>query len=119
MSTLVFKLKSFFNKMFWMEFTSSGYPIWIGKSAKQNDQLTFQLAHKKDLWFHIDQTSGPHIILHCEGKPVTDQDLQETCEITRRYSKSKNKVIYTQILNVEKKKHSKAGEVYITNPSWQ
>lgn len=41
-----------------------GTKILFGKSAKQNDCLTFLLeTAKKHLWFHILGESGPHVIL--------------------------------------------------------
>jgi predicted ribosome quality control (RQC) complex YloA/Tae2 family protein len=98
-------------KEYHLLYTQSKLPIWVGKNAKMNDVMTFQLAHKKDLWFHVKDIPGPHVILHCEEHPVTSQDIQDAIQITQHYSKSKNPILYTQVLNVEKNKYSKAGQV--------
>lgn len=98
-------------KEYHLLYTQSKLPIWVGKNAKMNDVMTFQLAHKKDLWFHVKDIPGPHVILHCENNPVTAQDIQDAIQITQHYSKSKNPILYTQIINVEKNKYSKAGQV--------
>ena len=45
-----------------------GTKILFGKSAKQNDCLTFLLeTAKKHLWFHILGESGPHVILKTDA----------------------------------------------------
>ena len=37
--------------------------IYFGKNAKQNDNLTFKKANKNDLFFHVKNQHGSHVIL--------------------------------------------------------
>ncbi len=45
------------------EFHFKGYPIWVGKSARDNDALTFKFAHKEDWWLHVQGYRGAHVII--------------------------------------------------------
>ncbi len=37
-----------------MRFVSTdGYPIYVGRNNRQNDELTGKLAQKNDLWLHV------------------------------------------------------------------
>ncbi|MCA9562978.1 MAG: NFACT family protein [Myxococcales bacterium] len=51
----------------------AGLPIWVGKSAEDNDRLT-KLARGRDLWLHIDATSGAHVVIRLEKGQQTDHE---------------------------------------------
>ena len=51
-----------------MVFTSTdGYHIYVGKNNRQNEELTFKLARKDDLWLHAQKVHGSHVIIACHG----------------------------------------------------
>ena len=55
----------------------SGFAVLVGKNNLQNEKLTFSIAAKQDLWFHVKGRPGPHVILHIEGdRTVTEADLE-------------------------------------------
>ncbi len=41
----------------------NGWEIRVGRSAADNDVLTHELAHPRDLWLHVHGASGSHVIL--------------------------------------------------------
>ncbi len=43
--------------------SASGLEIWVGRSARDNHELTFHHARGRDLWFHVTGRPGPHVIL--------------------------------------------------------
>ena len=43
--------------------TSGGYTVLVGKNNMQNDNLTFKIAAKDDIWFHVKDMPGSHVIL--------------------------------------------------------
>lgn len=94
-------------------------PIWIGKNARANDRLTFQLAHPQDLWFHVQGAPGAHVVLHTEGRVIpTAADLQDACDWARRHSKAaataaKPPVTCVEIHQLSKSKYDKPGQVKI------
>ena len=49
-----------------MRFESTdGYPIYVGRNNQQNEELTFKLARKDDLWCHASKVHGSHVIISC------------------------------------------------------
>ncbi len=99
--------------------TSSGYPVLVGRNNIQNDHLTFKLAAKDDIWFHVKDIPGSHVILVTEGEEPSEQDYTEAAEIAAYYSKASGAPVavdYTKVKNVKKPSGSKPGFViYKTN----
>lgn len=99
-------------------FTRNHIPIWIGKNARSNDILTFQLAHPNDLWFHAKDTPGAHVVLRTEGTIVpTPADIQDASDYARRHSKASSDrnapVTRASIHQLFKTKYDKPGQVRI------
>ncbi len=44
-------------------FEKDGYEILVGRSAKDNDALTFGEAAPDDLWLHAQGHSGSHVVI--------------------------------------------------------
>lgn len=100
--------------------TSGGFEVLCGKNNIQNEHVTFKLASKGDMWFHVKNMPGSHVVLLCGGKEPSDRDLTEAAIIAATYSKAAEgvpaPVDYTQIKNVKKPPGSKPGYVtYKTN----
>ena len=49
-----------------------GGTILVGRSARENDHVTFHLAGPDDLWFHARGVAGAHVILKADGTPRDD-----------------------------------------------
>ncbi|MBE6606287.1 MAG: fibronectin/fibrinogen-binding protein [Ruminococcaceae bacterium] len=104
-----------------LEFTSeSGYRILCGKNNSQNDYITTKLAGKFDLWFHVKNAPGSHVILMSGGEEPDAVDFTQAATIAAYYSKLSDgesvAVDYTQVKNVKKPNGSKPGFViYTTN----
>jgi len=104
-----------------MEFkTSDGYRVLCGKNNIQNDQLTFKMAAKGDLWFHAKGAPGSHVVLLCNGEEPSERDYTEAATIAATYSGygegGQIPVDYTRIKNVKKPPAAKPGYVtYSTN----
>jgi len=45
-----------------------GFEAWIGRNARENDELTFHHARKYDLWLHARGVPGSHVILRVPGR---------------------------------------------------
>src|SRR5207247_2681269 len=52
-----------------------GRDILIGKGARENDELTFDVASPEDFWFHVADYSGSHVVVRNPGK---DRELEES-----------------------------------------
>lgn len=104
-----------------MEFrTSGGYRMVCGKNNTQNDYITFKLAGKLDLWFHVKGAPGSHVVLICNGEEPSEQDYTEAAVLAATYSGANGSgqipVDYTRVKNIKKPPASKPGYVtYSTN----
>lgn len=99
--------------------TSSGYRLLVGRNNTQNDQLTFRIAGKGDLWFHVKDMPGSHVILLCDGEEPTERDYTEAASVAAYHSKATADLVavdYTRVKNVKKPQGAKPGFViYKTN----
>ncbi len=98
------------------EFLSpSGFRIWVGKSARQNDEMTFHLAHKKDLWLHARHSRGSHVLIRCAGAAVDRKDLNFAARLAARFSEEKHSglvsVVCTERRYVSKIRGAAPGKV--------
>lgn len=103
------------------EYTScEGYRILVGKNNKQNDYLTTVLANKNDLWFHVKNIAGSHVLVLCGGNDVSDETILQAAGLAAFNSKAASSsnvaVDYTPVKFVKKPNGAKAGMViYTTN----
>ncbi|MBN1755792.1 NFACT family protein [bacterium] len=101
------------------EFVSSeGLKIWVGKSARGNDELTFKQAKLDDLWLHAENIKGSHVIVRTSGKKEIPQNtLLEAAALAAHYSKSRYSglvpVIYTKRRYVQRIKNAPPGMVKV------
>lgn len=99
--------------------SSEGYDILVGKNNKQNDMLTTKTASKDDLWFHVKDQPGSHVVVRCEGKTPGEATIFEAAMLAAYFSKAKMSsnaaVDYTLIKFVKKPKSAKAGMVIYTD----
>ncbi len=99
--------------------TSGGYELLVGRNNIQNDNLTFKTAGKGDLWFHVKDIPGSHVIMLCNGEEPSEQDYTEAAAVAAKYSKATGDLVavdYTRVKNIKKPGGSKPGFViYKTN----
>ena len=48
--------------------SADGTEILVGRSARDNDRLTFQVARGQDVWLHARDVAGSHVILRSRGQ---------------------------------------------------
>ncbi len=100
--------------------SSDGFPIWVGKNNRQNDQLTLRQASKNDLWFHTKNIPGSHVVLVTQGQEPGKQAIQEAAMLAAYYSRGRESsnvaVDYTRVREVSKPQGSAPGMViYVGN----
>ena len=72
-----------------MRFESTdGYPIYVGRNNKQNDELTFKLARKDDIWCHASKVHGSHVIISCGGTTPPDDTITQAAQLAAYYSET-------------------------------
>ena len=101
-------------------FTSSdGLAIYVGRNARENDELTFGLAKSDDLWLHARGTSGSHVVVRLEkGNDPPPETVRDAATLALLYSdlkkSGKGDVIYTRRKWVKKAKGKAPGAVIVT-----
>lgn len=72
-----------------MRFESTdGFPIYVGRNNRQNDELTFKLARKDDIWCHASKVHGSHVIIACNGKKPPDNTVTQAAQLAAFYSET-------------------------------
>ena len=72
-----------------MRFESTdGYPIYVGRNNRQNDELTFKSARKDDIWCHASKVHGSHVIISCGGTTPPDDTITQAAQLAAYYSEA-------------------------------
>lgn len=101
-----------------MEFLSSGQiKILVGKNNVQNDELTFKNALQNELWLHIKDFHGSHVIIKSEAPD--NATIEQAAALAAFYSKTKGEgtctVDATKRKYVKKISGAEKGKVTYTN----
>ena len=99
-----------------MRFESTdGYPIYVGRNNRQNDELTFKLARKDDIWCHASKVHGSHVIISCGGTVPPDDTVTQAAQLAAYYSETSGgqniPVDVTTVKQVKKTPGGKPGMV--------
>jgi predicted ribosome quality control (RQC) complex YloA/Tae2 family protein len=96
--------------------SSDGLEILVGRTANDNDRLTFKIAQPHDSWLHAADYGGSHVIVrNPTRKEVPQRTLIEAAQLAAFFSQAKKNpkadVHYTQRKFVSKIKGGKPGLV--------
>lgn len=68
-----------------------GTEILVGRSARDNDELTLKVARGNDLWLHTADTPGSHVVLRVErGREPADEDVLDAAHLAVHFSPLKD-----------------------------
>lgn len=102
-----------------ISYSIDGFKVLIGRNNKQNDELTFKIANSNDIWFHVKDFHGSHVILFTNGEAPSQGIINKCAALAAFYSKATNSsnvpVDYTFVKNVKKYKNAKPGMVIYTS----
>lgn len=69
-------------------YASDGTKIWVGKNNLQNDQLTLHTAKKTDIWLHVKDIPGSHVII--DSSDPSEKTLLEAAKLAAYFSKARD-----------------------------
>jgi len=98
-----------------------GFDVYIGKNNKQNDYLYSKISSPDDLWFHVLNTPGSHIIVKISQtkQKLSDETIFEIAKLAKKYSTAKDStkapVVYTLRKYVKRPNSTKSGFVVYKN----
>jgi predicted ribosome quality control (RQC) complex YloA/Tae2 family protein len=94
-----------------------GREILVGRSSRENDELTFQMATPDDFWLHAGDYSGSHVVIRnpSREKEPPENVLTKAAQLAAYFSQARNsskvEVHYTHRKHVSKPRKAKPGLV--------
>ena len=66
-----------------------GFPILVGRNARQNEIVTFSEAGRDDLWLHVREGPGAHVVIRCGGQPVPAPTRTAAAQLAAWFSRQR------------------------------
>ncbi len=91
--------------------------ILVGRTARDNDALTFRIASQRDFWLHVAGSPGSHVIVrNPEGlTSLPRETLRFAATLAARHSKARDagrvSVHVAQVKDVSRPRGAPAGQV--------
>ena len=98
-----------------LKYVYNGYEIFVGRNHTENNHLTFEKAKNNDIWLHVRDIPGSHVIIVTNKKKVDQDTLYYAAGLAALHSKGEGRKIidYTERSNV--KRTNKFGNVTFNN----
>jgi predicted ribosome quality control (RQC) complex YloA/Tae2 family protein len=71
-------------------FQMDSHSLIVGRNARENEEVTFRLARRDDLWLHARQRTGAHVILHSLQNEPSDEVLRAAAGVAAYFSEGRN-----------------------------
>jgi predicted ribosome quality control (RQC) complex YloA/Tae2 family protein len=99
--------------------STDGYEILVGRTARDNDTLTFRIAHPNDLWMHAGDYPGSHVVVrNPTRKEIPHRTIIEAAQLAGKFSQAsadaKVVIHYTQRKFLSKPKGAAPGLVRLS-----
>ena len=98
--------------------SQGGAPILVGRSARDNDALTFRVARGNDLWLHARGLQGAHVVVPGAGESPDARTLGDAALLAAHFSAGRGEdrveIAWTRCKYVRKAKGAPAGSVIVT-----
>ena len=76
--------------------------IYVGRNNLQNEELTFKMARKEELWFHAKDIPGSHVVISGNLNP-TDEVKTDAAELAAYFSKGRlSNLVQVDMIEVKK-----------------
>lgn len=90
-----------------LRYTSQdGFLILVGRNNLQNEQLTLKTARGKDMWFHVKNAPGSHVVVMSEGQDIPLPTQNQAAQLAVLHSSQQNgvkvPVDYTLVKHIRK-----------------
>jgi predicted ribosome quality control (RQC) complex YloA/Tae2 family protein len=100
-------------------YSLDGYVALVGRSARENEEVTFHLARRDDLWLHARERTGAHVVLQSTGGPAPPQVVEQAGQLAAYFSEGRLEnrvdVDVTLVRNVRKIPGGPPGRVTYRN----
>jgi predicted ribosome quality control (RQC) complex YloA/Tae2 family protein len=98
--------------------SGAGAPILVGRSARDNDALSFRVARGNDLWLHARGVQGAHVVVPGAGEAPDARTLADAALLAAHFSSARGEdgaeVAFTRCKHLRKPKGAAPGSVIVT-----
>ncbi len=102
-----------------LSFEYDGFKIFVGRNNKENEEITFSKGNTGDVWLHVKDIPGSHVLIIRGNREVNQNVLYYAARLAGEYSKANtgDKVIvdYCEKKFVKKIRNAKPGNVTYSN----
>ena len=102
-----------------LSFEFGGLEILVGRNNRQNDRLTLKTAGNYDIWLHVKNAPGSHVIIRRAQGDIPDDVIEAAASLAAYYSSLRQspmaEVDYTTVKNVKKPGGAMPGKVIYFN----
>jgi len=97
----------------------TGFEILVGRNARQNEMVTFRMARAEDLWLHVRDAPGSHVVIRGRGREPDDATIRTAAQLAAYYSSLRGEkaapVAVTQRRFVKRLPGGHTGQVTLRN----
>lgn len=106
------------NKDYRVFYSQAGQEIWVGRNDQANERLSFRWAHGNDLWLHVQDAGGSHVVIPLRQRQALQSEwLLDAASLAHHFSQARAEpkvtVIYTPVKQLKRLKGGKAGQVQL------
>lgn len=102
-----------------LSYQYEGFTILVGRNSRENEEISFERGNSSDIWLHIKDLPGSHVLIMKNNMEITDSVLLYAANLAGIYSKAsvgdKVTIDYCEKRFVKKIKKSKPGNVTYLN----
>lgn len=69
-----------------------GIDIFVGRSARQNEEVTFRIGRPDDLWVHVRTIHGAHVIVRGAGRTVPEPTIEAAAGLAAHFSQARDEL---------------------------
>lgn len=95
--------------------SSDGFTIRVGRNNQQNDRLTLRSSQPTDVWLHVKDQPGSHVVIQADRREVPETTLHQAALLAAYYSRGRDSanvaVDYTHVKHVWKPNGARPGHV--------
>ena len=67
----------------------SGLEIQVGRNHRQNEWISLRKARSGDIWFHVQECPGSHVVLKASNGLAQDIDIEMAADLAAFFSRAK------------------------------
>ncbi len=90
--------------------------VLVGKNNLQNDRLSFKIANKNEIWLHVKDIPGSHVVIRSTNP--SEDTILEAAQLAAYFSKGRDSdnvpVDYLPVKRLHKPNGAKPGFVIFT-----